>query len=155
MTWHERILYLSSKHKGRLEASHVVADAKKKNSPLHHCLEWDDKVCGHKYRIEQARCLIASVRVEVEVVDRGVASTRSIPAFVRDPAVAGNVPGYVSTDLLRRDKDLAVKALRYEAVRADAGFRRCHAVSDALGLSDELNAVIESVGTIRAAVEAG
>ena len=41
----------------------VVADAKKKSSPLHSIFEWDDKTAAHKFRLVTARKLISAVYV--------------------------------------------------------------------------------------------
>lgn len=48
-------------HKGELLPSDLVADAKKSNSPLHPCFEWDDSIAGERFRLQQARGLIRSV----------------------------------------------------------------------------------------------
>jgi len=48
---------------GNLTASSVVVAAQADDHPLHVCFEWDDSVAGHKYREDQARELIRSVRV--------------------------------------------------------------------------------------------
>ena len=39
----------------------VVDDARPAESPLHKYFEWDDKIGGEKYRLQQARSLISSV----------------------------------------------------------------------------------------------
>ena len=59
----------------------VLEDAKKKNSPLHSCFEWDDTEAANKYRLSQARDLIRSVIVvkqldNKEIVVRDFVSIR-------------------------------------------------------------------------------
>jgi hypothetical protein len=48
---------------GSIEAADVVAEAKKKTSPLHPEFEWDDKVAAHQHRLHRARVMMASVVV--------------------------------------------------------------------------------------------
>jgi len=43
---------------GHLDAETVVAEARSKKSPLHQYFDWDNKVAGEKWRLEQARSLI-------------------------------------------------------------------------------------------------
>jgi len=43
---------------GLLDAETVVAEARPKNSPLHRYFDWDNKVAGERWRLEQARQLI-------------------------------------------------------------------------------------------------
>lgn len=48
---------------GHLTASLVVDQARPKDHPLHDRFEWDDSVAGERWRREQARLLIRSVKV--------------------------------------------------------------------------------------------
>lgn len=43
---------------GRLDAELLVEVATDKRHPLHSRFEWDDKIAGHKYRLEQAGQLL-------------------------------------------------------------------------------------------------
>ena len=55
---------------GCLTPAVVVAAAKAKTHPLHDRFEWDDKIAGARYRLDQARELIRSVKIEVLNDDR-------------------------------------------------------------------------------------
>ena len=44
----------------------VVEYAKDKNSELHKCFEWDDKIAGEKYRLEQATKVLTSIAIVVD-----------------------------------------------------------------------------------------
>jgi hypothetical protein len=57
---------IADRHGGELEPIHVIREAKKPDSVLHDWFEWDDTKAAHEYRIDQARKLIASVRITVE-----------------------------------------------------------------------------------------
>lgn len=48
---------------GALTPQAVVNDARPDDAPLHDRFEWDDRVAGERYRVEQARELIRSVRI--------------------------------------------------------------------------------------------
>jgi hypothetical protein len=49
--------------KGAITAGDVVAEAKRKTSPIHSEFEWDDKKAAHEHRKERARCMIRSLVV--------------------------------------------------------------------------------------------
>lgn len=50
---------------GVLTPEAVVEDSTPEDAPLHNHFEWDDKKAAHKHRIEQARQIIRSFRVEM------------------------------------------------------------------------------------------
>lgn len=62
----------------RLVPEEVVQAASSEDSPLHKYFEWDDTVAGHRYRLLQARQLIAAI---VQVIPRKEGTTE-IRAFV-------------------------------------------------------------------------
>lgn len=62
---------------GHLTASMVVDEARPTDHPLHDRFEWDDSVAGERWRREQARLLIRSVKVTYR------------PAGIRKPEVLG------------------------------------------------------------------
>ncbi len=59
----------------------IVEVAKNPNSILHGYFEWDDLKAGHSFRLQQARHLITSVKVNI------ITDTKMISAvsYVRDP----------------------------------------------------------------------
>lgn len=57
-----------AKRDGILTQEAVVAEAKKKNNPLHSEFEWDDTKAGAEYRLLQAAQMI---RAHVTMVDNG------------------------------------------------------------------------------------
>jgi hypothetical protein len=69
----------------RLTPEVVVDAARDEASPLHDRFEWDDQIAGEKYRLDQARRLIRSVRVVYREADEKE-SARTIRAFhaIRD-----------------------------------------------------------------------
>jgi hypothetical protein len=69
----------------RLTPALVVDVARDQSHPLHDRFEWDDKVAGEAYRLDQARRLIRSVRVVYREADEKEAA-RTVRAYhsVRD-----------------------------------------------------------------------
>ena len=128
---------LARKGGGVLTPDVVVAEAKKKSSPLHHYFEsrgcWDAKTAQAAWCVSVARELIRSVRVEVT---NTIFSVKA-PAFVRDPSQAPR-QGYASLSRLRSDKDLAHEVLVREFSMASAALARAQAVAAALDMSDEI-----------------
>jgi hypothetical protein len=51
---------------GVIDPASVVKDARCPSSPLHEAFEWDDGVAAEKYRLHQARRLLASIEVTIE-----------------------------------------------------------------------------------------
>ena len=125
---------------GRITADAVIADAKKKTSPLHDQFDWNDSVAAKKWRLEQARQLIRSVRIDIQTETKTVSTVR----YVRDPS-AGEEQGYIETARLRDDRSLAIEALQAEIKSANALVARARSLAEALGLDAEIRMVAESV----------
>ena len=62
---------------GYLTPRVVVDDARPPTSQLHDRFEWDDSVAGEKYRLDQARDLIRSVKITYVEPNGKVARTRA------------------------------------------------------------------------------
>lgn len=125
----------------------ILADAANEDSPLHPHFEWDDSVAGIKYRIEQARTLIRSVRL-VLVEKRHQIKT---VAYVRNPDSEHKEQGYVSSVVLRDDKARARIALVSELRRAESALQRAYDVAEAVGLSNEVDQLLAQIRNIRSA----
>jgi hypothetical protein len=135
---------------GRLTPDQVVKDARKETSPLHGEFEWDDSVAAHKYRIEQARDLIAGHKVYIE----RRTYTITAPAYVRDPSAENGEQGYRSVASLKSDRDLAREALVTEAGRAAAYLERVRSLAVALDLENELEPILEQFSAFQRVVQA-
>ena len=70
------------KRHGRLDPVDVVEAARDPRSVLHNRFEWNDTEAAAKWRLEQARNLIRSVKIEVEVGPKE--PPRIIRLFVHD-----------------------------------------------------------------------
>ena len=73
---------------GYVTAQTLLDDSRAEDAPLHNCFEWDDSKAAEKYRLRQARNIIANLVVispEPAVNSRGfvtVAANRSPGRFV-------------------------------------------------------------------------
>lgn len=139
-----RLAKICSLNRGRLTPDAVVADAKSPESPLHDQFEWDDSAAANQYRLDQARSLIRTMRIEVTTESRTVSTVR----YVRDPS-AGEEQGYVEVTKLKDDRALARDALLAELVALNARFVRAHSLADALGLSAEFVELRDRVESLR------
>lgn len=88
----ERLTELTKLHRGKLMPEVVVEDARSPRSPLHRCFEWNDGVAADKYRLNQARHVIAVV-VTVMPEKRGPGTaTRAFVSLSRGGGKAGRHP---------------------------------------------------------------
>lgn len=157
-----RLQQLSDQNGGTLTPDKVVEDSKDEASPLHRYFDWGDTDAAIKWRRKQARELIRSIRVEVHEQPRPpVRSVRTevheqqvrIKAigYVQDPDKPASSQGYVPTASLRLDRDRAMRVLEAELVRAEAAMSRAKGVAAALGLEDEVDAVIARIRGMKSA----
>jgi hypothetical protein len=95
--------------RGLLTAQVVVEESRSNAAPLHHHFEWDDAVAGEKYRVEQAREIIRSVKIKYADVDGVPSETRGFVSVAR-----GNLPAreYLPIEDVRNDPELVAAALR-------------------------------------------
>lgn len=140
-----RLSEIEKANGGRLTPDDVVADARKKDSPLHAHFEWDIKKAAAAHWIEQARNLIVSVRVVVRTEHTKV----SAPYYVRDPNADAQQQGYVSVPRLRTDQDMARDALLSEFGHVAAALRRARAIAAALDAVDEVDSLLQGVVGLR------
>jgi len=125
----------------------VLADAEDETSPLHSYFEWDDSIAGVKFRIEQARTLIRSVRLVLVEKKHQIKTV----AYVRSPDAEHKEQGYVSAVVLRDDKARARIALIGELRRAESALQRAYDVAEAVGLSSEVDKLLAQIRNIRSA----
>ena len=115
---------------GALTPAAVVDAARDPTSPLHASFEWDNTEAAHQYRLDQARTLIRSVRIDVRINHVRVAAV----AYVHDPD--SKEAGYVPTISLRSDRDRSERALEAELLRARGAVERARIIALAIGLGD-------------------
>jgi len=132
----EEVQRLSDSDAG-LKPEHLVEVAKSEESLLHPLFTWDDKEAAKKYRNHEARNVINSLRVTVQVEDREVQA----PAFV---SVGHTVmtqergEGYRPVTVVINDPDFASEA------RADA-LSRLRAVRQRYASLEDLTPIWEAI----------
>lgn len=146
----KRLAEIAGRNNGSLTPDLVVKDAEDSSSPLHELFEWDDGIAGHKYRIEQARQVITSVRVVITTEHKAVSTVY----YVRDPEADSTEQGYVSIDKLKSDSDLARESIVMEFSRAASYLQRARIHAEALGMAQEVDALIADVQKFKEEVKA-
>lgn len=146
----KRLAEIAGYNGGSLTPDLVVKDAESPDSPLHELFEWDDGIAGHKYRIEQARQVITSVRVVITTEHKAVSTVY----YVRDPNAEPTEQGYVSLDRLKSDSDLAKESIVMEFSRAASYLQRARVHAEALGMAQEVDALIADVNKFKEEVKA-
>ena len=119
---------------GRITPDAVVQAASDPGSPLHQYFEWDDSEAAQRYRVTQARVLLARVKIEYETNDHVVRGQY----FVRDPTLPSDEQGYVTLVSMRTNPDDARALLRDEIDRVVSILARARRLADVLGLSGDL-----------------
>lgn len=112
-------LRLIEEKDGNITPRSVLLEARQKHSPLHRYFEWDDGEAAEKYRLWQARELIA----KVYVVDKGRPELPPVRAFVNvrtapqshsdDQGNNGCTQAYMSITRLESRADLQAQVLAY------------------------------------------
>ena len=130
---------------GQLTPQNTVERARDPTNPLHAYFTWDDAKAADERRLDQARLLIRSVRVEVEYEDR----LYEAPKYVHDPRTVAQ--GYIPTIALRDDHDSAVAAVRRELARALACVRRAESIAAAAGIHIDVDSIAVQLASMSAA----
>ncbi len=141
-----RLAAIESRNNGRLTPAAVVEDATDPSSPLHdEIFKENDREAAYQRRLDLARELIRSIRVEVRV-DRLVVAA---PYYVRDPALGNEDQGYIATAKLRDQRSLARDAIEAELGRVVAALTRAYGVAAALDMSDEFEQLLAAATSLR------
>lgn len=91
------ILSLAQAHGGFLTVDDVLQDARNASSPIHKNFEWNDTIAAEKYRRDQARTLIESVKIRIDAP-----TPVTINALVSVPSDRRAGGGYrLATDVLK------------------------------------------------------
>lgn len=141
----ERLERIAARNAGRLTPDDVVADAKRKDSPLHRYFEWDVRKAAARHWIDQARELIVSVHY---VYRTETTQVRAV-AYVRDPRCGPNEQGYVAVETVRSDADLARDVLIEEFGRVASMLRRARELATALNEREAVDKLLEGVVGLR------
>jgi hypothetical protein len=128
------IMAIAETNKGTITPEQVVEAARDPRSALHHHFTWDNDAAAHAHRLNEARALIRTVKIDVTVTNF---ATAKAPQFVRTPDLRQQ-PGYISVGILRDDPDQSLEVLMAEFQRAAMALRRAQAVAVVLGLRENV-----------------
>lgn len=146
----DRIRELAERGDGTIKPEDVVADARDPSSPLHAEFQWDDDVAANAWRLQQARQLIRSVRIEFRVEKVTVASVQ----YVRDPRLERTEAGYIDVRKVKGDEETSRDVLLAEATRIKGSLERMRALAAYFDLQDHVDELIGELDEITARVSA-
>jgi hypothetical protein len=129
---------------GELTAEAVVADAKRKDSPLHDLFEWDVKKAAYQHWLDRAREVM-----KFRFVVHTETSTVSVVGYVRDPAAGPHDGGYVSVKRVMGDKDKAREVLIAEFSRIRDLLNRARELAAVFDMQDEIGSMVTQVAGLR------
>ena len=135
---------------GHINPLRVIDDARDPKSPLHDEFPWDVNEAARLHWLDRARELIRFVKLNVTIHNRTVVA----PYYVVDPERQPHTPTrYVELTIAGRNADIAKQIMAAELDRIAAAIRRAQQIADVLGLSDELDQLLEDVTMIKTASE--
>lgn len=112
---------------GGLTPRNVVEAARSNRSPLHKHFEWDDAKAAEAFRLDQARSLIQSIRVEDDEAEEG--TTR---AFVSIAAKGGT--SYRAASEVKNSADLQAVVLAQAERELEAFEKRYRELTEICGI---------------------
>jgi hypothetical protein len=135
----ETLVALETQH-GQLQPELVVEEARDPASPLHPYFLWDDEAAGHAWRVEQARQLIRSVRVEITVQRRTINAVQ----YVHDQRVQTRESMYVNIEHVTEDS-LIQETLDDEFERISGAIERAIGIAQTLDRERDFRARLRTL----------
>ena len=126
--------------RGRLEPERVVAYAKNPKRALHAAFLWDDAEAAYKHRLQLARELIRSVKIEVHTETTTIESFK----YVHDPLRTGRDQGYVSVKQLLLEPENAADVIAREFKMARACLDRANSIALSLAETNETRKTVQT-----------
>lgn len=127
---------------GELTPPVVVVEAANPRNPLHRCFEWDDTTAAKRFREEQARFLLRSIRVIVDYKGKKIEQ----PVYV-NVRIQGEDEGPQRSFYVRTTEGMSTKAYR-EYILKDA-LTYLEAAQHRWSMFDELKEVFEAIARLR------
>lgn len=135
---------IAEQNDGRLEPQKVVEASEDASHPFHPWFDWDNEIAGPKHRLEQARALIRSVRIEIRT---NTVPFRA-PQWVRAPDRKPEQQGYVEVTAVVA-LDARLKILRQELDRCIGVVNRLAEISAAMHIAAEFTAAQQALAALR------
>lgn len=134
---------LTVRRGGHLKPNDIVTAARRKSSPLHNLFEWDESAAATEYRRWQARRVLNSLRVVVEVTP-GASPEPTVAYYSVQTEEAERA--YVPAQTVVRHEDMRTYALREALIMLAAARKRYSHLSELSSVFDEVGNVLEAVG---------
>jgi hypothetical protein len=133
------IIECIERQNGSVTSEALLEVAKSEDSPIHNMFEWNDKVAANKYRLEQSRVIICSLRVVV-TADNEDEPEKKISAFVNvnPPSEVGTKSVYMNLNNALSNEDTRKNVL-------DRMYRDMQAFIDRYYTFDEATKVIQAM----------
>lgn len=136
----EELRRIEEANDGILRPRDVVDESRPEEAPLHPAFEWRDEVAAEKYREDQARQVIRSVRVvREEAPDKGPLLAY---VHVQRPATEeeANPQGYLSTATVMSDADLRQQVIEDAISQYEALHRRYQHIEELAEIHEAIEA---------------
>lgn len=132
---------------GLLNPEAIVEAAADPTSPLHGHFEWHDDKAAKLYRLGQARALIRSLRIPVQIGPTVVTAVAYVPA----PKYGGN---YQRLDEIVPRSDTAKSVVLAELGRVAHMLNRARKIASVVDLGNEVDDLLDALATTRHRIEA-
>ena len=91
------------KENGEVTNKAIVDAARSEENVMHDLFEWNDKIAGEKYRLQQATNIIAALVVEA---DNNGYDKRAFVNITDNPHAVRNTPRYINYETAMSDEDM-------------------------------------------------
>lgn len=129
---------------GLLLAQDVVEDAKRPESLLHDSFPWDDAIAANEHRLQIARQIIRSVKINVTVNH----IVLDVPEWGHVTTTGKQIAGYRKLDAIKEHEDYRRELLHDEVERAKAAISRTLGIAGELGCVDEVQHILALLVTL-------
>src|SRR4029077_20904761 len=130
---------------GYINPKRVIEAARDPASPIHIDFEWDVKTAAEQHWLDQARTLIRFVKLNVQISNVTVVA----PYYVPDPDRPQQSKRYIELTIAGRNTEMARQVLLAELDRIASAIRRAQQIATVLGLSEELEQLLDDVTSIK------
>jgi hypothetical protein len=123
---------IRDENNGNLDLDDAVHKSKPKDAPLHNDLEWNDGICGQRYRLDQMRKMVSEINVIRQDMSVPTMAYESTTVDVVSSDTSGEPVEPQRRSVFRRTEDIladpvARAELLGQAVRDAISFRRRYA----------------------------
>lgn len=129
-----RLEALQAERGGTLTPEQIVEEATHEDSPLHDCFDWDDADAARKWRLDQARSLIACI-----TIISGPTAT-PVRAFVSITDPRSEQSAYMDTATALTSADVRQQILARALAEADQWRKRYEQLKELAGVFAALEA---------------